>query len=137
AEGRGPFVESIATGVGQNPVRENGFSGSRSDVSLAMRVRNDKDSITDVIGANGCRRTAIPLRIIPARGQISEYNVQPSRKQRLDVLHDDVAWSKLANDRGKFSPQAGTFASNSGSLSGIADVLAWESSSDEIDRREV
>gem|GEM_PF-2477638 len=134
---RGPIVASVAVGVGHSPVRESGFSGSRSDVSLAMRVRNDEDSITEVIGANGCRWNAIPFRIIPARGQVSEYNVQPSRKQRCDVLHDDEAWSKLANDPGKFSPQAGTFAFNSGSLSCIANVLAGEASADEIDRWEV
>src|SRR5690606_5774001 len=45
--------------------------------------------------------------------------------------------SKLANDPGKFRPQARTFACNSSSLSGIADVLAWESSADEIDMREI
>src|SRR5690606_9824206 len=106
-----------------------------SGISLAVCTRNDENAITEVIGANGCRRNAIPFRIIPARGQISEYNVQPSRKQRCDVLHDDVAWSKLANDPGKLSPQAGTFAFNSGSLSCIANVLAGEASADEIDWR--
>lgn len=135
--GRGPFVPSIATGVGQSPVRESGFSGSRSDVSIALSVRNDEDSITEVIGANGCCRNTIPFRIIPARGQVSEYNVQPSRKQRCDVLHEYVSGSKLANDPGKLSPQAGTFACNSGSFSGIANILAGEASADEIDRREI
>src|SRR5690606_17891347 len=129
---RGPIVASVAVGVGHRPVRESGFSGSHSDVSLAMRVRNDEDSITEVIGANGCRRNAIPFRIIPARGQVSEYDVQPSRKQRCDVFHEHVSGSKLANDPGKFSPQAGTFAFNSGSLSCIANVLAGEASADEI-----
>src|SRR5690606_20558281 len=104
---------------------------------LAVGVRNDENSITEVIGANGCRRNTVPFRIIPARGQVSEYDIQPSRKQRCDVLHDDVAGSKLANDPGKLSPQAGTFAGNSCSLSGIANVLARESSADEIDGREI
>src|SRR5690606_32081470 len=108
-----------------------------SDVSIALSVRNDEDSITEVIGANGCRWNAIPFCIIPARGQVSEYNVQPSRKQRCDVLHEHVSGSKLANDPGKLSPQAGTFSGNSGSLSGIANILARESSADKIDRREI
>src|SRR5690606_18327516 len=57
--------------------------------------------------------------------------------QRCDVLHEHVFGSKLANDPGKLSPQAGTFAGNSCSLSGIANVLARESSADEIDWREI
>src|SRR5690606_9779780 len=146
---RGPIVASLAVGVGHSPVRFSGFRGSRTDVlavgdslfssgvSLAVCIRNDENAITEVIGANGCRRNAIPFRIIPARGQVSEYDIQPSRKQRCNVLHDDVAGSKLANDPGKLSPQAGTFASNSCSLSGIANVLAGEASADEIDWREI
>src|SRR5690606_23559328 len=144
-----PLVESAAFAVGQSPVRAFMFIAGRtaapevsdslfsSAVSLAAGIRNDENSITEVIGANGCRRNAIPLRIIPARGQVSEYDAQPSSKQRCYVLHDDVAGSKLANDPGKLRPQAGAFASNACSLSGIANVLAGEASADEINGREI
>src|SRR5690606_23749382 len=88
---RGPIVASLAVGVGHSPVRFIGFRSYRTDalefgdlllssgMPLAVCIRNDENAITEVIGANGCRRNAIPLRIIPARGQVSEYDVHPSR----------------------------------------------------------
>lgn len=45
------------------------------------------------MGANGGSWYAMPLRIKPERGQVSKNAVQPSTKQRCDVLHDDVSGS--------------------------------------------
>lgn len=65
---------------------------------------NDPDSIPAVRRANGGSRYAMPLRVIPERGQVSENLAVPSTKQSCDVLHDDVPWSNLANDSGELDP---------------------------------
>jgi hypothetical protein len=75
----------------------------------------------------------VPFRVIPERGQRPEYFTHPSSKQRCDVLHDDVAWSKFANDPSELVPKTGPLASEASSLPGIADVLAWEAAADDID----
>lgn len=65
---------------------------------------NDPDSIPAVRRANGGSRYAMPLRVIPERGQVSENLAVPSTKQSCDVLHDDVPRSNLANDSGELDP---------------------------------
>jgi hypothetical protein len=70
----------------------------------AIGVGHNKHPVPYLGGANGLSRYAVPPCIIPERGQLSEYNVQPSIKQRWDVFHDDESRSKLANDAGKFEP---------------------------------
>jgi len=47
---------------------------------------NDEDSVTEVRGTNGGSRDAIPLRIEPELGQISEYSSKPERKVAWNVL---------------------------------------------------
>jgi hypothetical protein len=88
-------------------------------------------------GTHGARGHNRPLRIIPERGKGPEYIAHSPRKQRCDVLHEDVSGSHLANDSGKLPPEAGSFAVESGALSRVADVLAGEAPADEIDRLEV
>jgi hypothetical protein len=44
-------------------------------------------------GADVGRSEAVPFRVIPARGQVSEYVSHPSSKEPWDVLHDDVSGS--------------------------------------------
>jgi hypothetical protein len=75
----------------------------------------------------------MPLRVIPERGQLSEYRVQPSSKQRCDVFHDNVAGSNFANESGKMAPQPAARACKTSSLSRDADVLAGEPATDDID----
>jgi hypothetical protein len=53
-------------------------------------------------------------------------------KQRCDVFHDNESRSYHANDPGVFAPQPGPFAFDSGTLPGVADVLAREPSADNI-----
>ena len=52
---------------------------------------NNPHPITDLRGANVGSRYAVPLRIKPERGQVSENSSKPSTKERCHVLHDDVA----------------------------------------------
>jgi hypothetical protein len=56
---------------------------------VAAGVGNDKDAITSVRGADGGSGNAIPLRVIPARGQLTEYPPESANKESCDVLHDD------------------------------------------------
>lgn len=72
--------------------------------SVALGVGNDPDAISAVRGTNGGSWYAVPFRIKPERGQLSENNVQPSTKQACDVLHDDVSRLYLANNSGVFEP---------------------------------
>jgi hypothetical protein len=54
-------------------------------------------------------------------------------KETWDVLHEDVAGSKVANGSDVFTPQAGPGSVDPGSLPGKAEVLAGESSAEDID----
>jgi len=55
--------------------------------------REDEDPVTDVRGTDGCRRHAVPLRVVPALGQVSEYSSQPvvrnESAEGWHVLHED------------------------------------------------
>ncbi len=65
--------------------------------SLAPGVGNDPDPVSLVRRTNGGSRYAVPLRIIPERGQVSENDAKLSPKQCCDVLHNDVSRQKFAN----------------------------------------
>lgn len=142
--------QSFAVGVGKNFTQRSSETAlfvpalstpvvlRRSIWSEAVGVGtlwlgNKPKPVPYVRGANvGCWY-AVPIRIIPERGQGSENGIQSSMKQRRDVLHDDEAGSKLANEAGIFKPKARTLASHSGAFPGAADVLAGEPSADDID----
>src|SRR5690606_18081632 len=67
------------------------------------------------------------------RGQGSENGIQPSRKQRSDVLQDNEARSQFANKTGDFVEQAAPLSCEASALSCKADVLAGEPAADDID----
>lgn len=98
----------------------------------ATGVAHNPDTVASVASANGGRWYAVPLRIVPERGQISENSAKPPTKQRCDVLHDDVAGSKFANKSGVLCPEAAARAINSSTPAGRADVLAWKPAADDI-----
>jgi hypothetical protein len=95
-------------------------------------VGHKPDAVAAVRGTNGGRGYAIPFRIVPALGKVSEYSAHSPVKQRCDVLHNDVSRSNHANDSEKFGPESGPCAVDSFSLSGVADVLARESAAEHI-----
>jgi hypothetical protein len=101
--------------------------------AVAVGVGHNPNSIPKLSGTNVGRRYAIPLRVIPERGQVSENSAKVPSKQSCDVLHDDEAGSNFANNSGVLSPEAATFSVNSGAVSCQADVLARESTADDID----
>jgi hypothetical protein len=82
---------------------------------------------------NGRSWNNVPLRVIPERGQRPENLTHSSSKQRCDVLHDNVSGSKLANDPSKLVPKTGPRTGEPGPFPGIADVLAREAATDDID----
>lgn len=66
----------------------------------------EEDAITEVRGADGCRWNAVPFRSPPARGQIGEDSIEPTRgKQAWDVFHEEDRGSNVANDAPDLIPE--------------------------------
>jgi hypothetical protein len=70
----------------------------------ASGVGNKPESVAAVRGTNGGSWYAVPLRVIPERGQVSENFSKPSTKQCCDVLHDDESGSYFANQARVLAP---------------------------------
>jgi len=131
------FSASFARGVGQIGARK--FLGERpaerratAFVLLASGVGNNPNPVSLVRGANGARRNAMPFRVIPDLGQVSENVSHPSTKQRCHVLQDREFWSNHANGSNNMPVESRTGAGQSGALAGERDVLAWEPACDDI-----
>jgi hypothetical protein len=108
-------LQSFAIAVGQNFVAMRATSGSwlpplgpRSSLARGVghvwRPRDDEEPISTLRGADGGSWNAVPPRIVPERGQVSENGSKSASKESCDVLHDDEARSKLANDPCVFAP---------------------------------
>jgi len=95
--------------------------------SLAVGVGNAPPPVPLMAGTHSRCRYARPFRVIPCLGQRSENVVHSSINDRCDVFQDDVARSHQANDSEQFVEQARSAASQAGTLSGLADVLAGKS----------
>jgi len=95
--------------------------------------REYEEPVALVRGADGRRRNTVPLRIVPARGKVSENSLQPPSKERCHVLHDDEARSYQANDPGHLGPETRVLAVDPDAPAGVADVGARESAADDID----
>ena len=74
--------------------------------SLAHRVGNNPDSIPVMFCAKVGSRNAMPFRVIPERGQVSDNTSKSSAKESRDVLHKDIARSYIANQSNDLRPQA-------------------------------
>jgi hypothetical protein len=77
-------------------------------------------------------RYAMPDRVIPERGQGPENGIQPSTKQRSDVLQENEAGSKFANETGDLKEQSAPLAGQPQTLPCDADVLAREAAANPI-----
>jgi hypothetical protein len=85
------------------------------------------------VGSAGVVRAQdAPFRIEPQRGQVSENSSKPSTNEHWGVFHEDETGSNLANDPGKFRPEAGALSFDSGALSCCADVLARKASRNDV-----
>lgn len=101
------------------------------------RIGEDEDAVPLVRGAEGGSREAIPLRVVPERGQLSENDSEPPSKESCGVLHDEDARSKFANDAGDLEEKGGSLASESGSSPGGTEILAGEAGAEDVDAVEV
>jgi len=103
---------------------------------VAVGVGNNPDPVAPVRGTNVGSRYAVPFCIVPDLGQVSENSAKPSalvsRKQRWDVLHDRVARCHLANNSGEVGPESRAFGVDSGLSPSDGEVLAGESSANNV-----
>src|SRR5262245_2472056 len=83
-------------------------------------------------GTNGVSRYAMPFRVIPERGQVSENVAQPSIKQRCGVFHDDKSGSNFANNSGVLFPKSTVNAVQSGAGTDLGNVLAGETAANSV-----
>jgi len=90
-----------------------------------------------VRGADGGSGQTIPLRIIPARGQVPENFVEPPMKEVCDVLHDDVPGSHVANDARHLLPEPAPRPLDPDARPGPRDIGAGEPSGEDIAEGEV
>lgn len=98
--------------------------------AVALGVGHNPHSVPKLSGTSVGSRYAVPFRIIPERGQVSENSANSPSKQCCDVLHDDDPWSKLANQSGELGPQSASCASKTRSTACEANILAGKSSND-------
>jgi hypothetical protein len=143
AYGRCLSAVSSDVGVGQSLYRLLGLALPRTTIRRSPRpprsasdafiVGNDEEAISPVRGTNGRSGKAVPLRVIPALGQVAENNVNSPSKECCHVLHEDVARSNQANEPDVLGPQPRSLPADPGTLAGVADVLAGESSGPDVE----
>jgi hypothetical protein len=135
-----PPVFVTAVGVGSQARQPGCFiMDGASWFAFVVGVANQPEPISDMDGADCSSRNAMPFRIVPDLGQVPENSVHPETKQAWDVLHDDEARSKLANESGIFRPKAGTRAIQASSSISLCDgdVLAREATADDINSNSI
>lgn len=101
--------------------------------SEATGVGKNEHPVAAVRGANGTRGNAVPLRVVPALGQVPEYASEPQGKVPWDVLHEEVAGSYVAKDAEDFGPQVPLVAFTLPSA-GERERLARIASREEVER---
>jgi hypothetical protein len=74
----------------------------------------------------------MPRRVVPDRGQVPEYSIEPPGPERRDVFHDRVGRSYLANETVELPPEPGAFAVEPEALAGRADVLTGKPAGDDF-----
>jgi hypothetical protein len=67
-------------------------------------------------------------------GKPSEYDVESPNKESCDILNDDEAGSKLANESEVLEPETAASAFEASALAGEREVNAREPSADDVDR---
>ena len=102
----------------------------RSDPPII--VGHKEEPITPLGNSEHAWRKAVPLRIVPARGQVPENSVCPPNSDCCDVFHDDESWSYRANDSQHFRPQTRTLSVNSDFRTHLGNFHAWESACDNV-----
>jgi hypothetical protein len=140
------YVDRLHVGVGKRPERASvsrlALSGSPSrplppplfvPYGVADGVGHHEDAVPLVRGADGGSRYAVPLRVIPARGQLAENTSKPSSQESCNVLQHNDSRSKRANDAEGVEEETGARAVEAGSVAGDGEVLAGEAAADDVD----
>jgi len=94
--------------------------------------RHGEEAITEVGGADGSSRYAIPFKVVPARGQIGGNSSEAGSKEPWDVLQQHKPGSKYANASEELGPEP-SFVVLSSASSGDTDGLAGEPAANEVD----
>jgi hypothetical protein len=84
-------------------------------------------------GANVGSWYAVPLRVIPERGQIGEDDIEAPNKESWRVFQDDEQRSKFANQTGDFGPKARASSSDALAPTGQANVLTGKTGCNDVD----
>lgn len=100
--------------------------------AVALGVGHNPHSVAKLSGTSVGSRYAMPFRIIPERGQVSENSPNSPSKESCDVFHDDEAGSKLVNQSAVVGPQPASCAVKTLATTCEANVLAGKSSNDSI-----
>jgi hypothetical protein len=94
---------------------------------------NDEHPVPDMRGANVGSRYAMPFSIIPDLGQRPENSIQPSSKQRCHVLQDNRSRLQFSNQANGLKEQSASLSVKTCPESGIGNILAGETTCDDID----
>ena len=100
--------------------------------AVALGVGHNPHSVAKLSGTSVGSRYAMPFRIIPERGQVSENSPNSPSKESCDVFHDDDLGSKLVNQSAVLGPQPASCAIKTRATTCETNVLAGKSSSDSI-----
>jgi hypothetical protein len=107
--------------------------------ALFVGVGKKPNSVPPMPGPKVGSRNAVPLRIIPDLGQVSENAAKPSAwllaratKQVCDVLHEEEGWCHFVNQSGDFGPKAAAFSLNASSSASDRQVLARKAAGNDI-----
>lgn len=100
-------------------------------------VGNNPDAIPWVRGTKDGSGYAVPLRIIPDRGQRPENVTKPESQQLWDVFHNDVFGSKVSAKSDNLSVKNGPFPIHSGPKARSGYILAGETACDDINGNSV
>lgn len=79
-------------------------------------------------------RQNVPRNIIPELGKVADDDLKAARPEARDVFDDDRSWTEDVDDAPVLAPESGSEAVlDACATSGDADVLAGESSGDDVD----
>lgn len=98
----------------------------------AAGVGNQPNSVPPMPGPNVGSWYAMPLRIIPDLGQVSENDAKPSIKQCCDVLQEDEFGSYVASKAYDFPIESASLSFQARTLPRDREVLAGKPATDDV-----
>lgn len=107
---------------------------------LLLGVGHKPNPVAQVWSTDSGRRYAVPFRVIPDLGQVSENSTEPSSgsfagasKKTSDVLHKEEPGLYLANETNHFGPESASRTFKPGTTTSDGKVLAREATGNDID----